>query len=80
MHSNQGVCVTRYEVAKLSSRPYAKSFSPDNIISAFRKSGIYPFDRNIISESQTAPSSIYLDEERGDADVTPPSEKVETSN
>jgi hypothetical protein len=78
MHSNPGVSVTRYEVARLTSRPYAKSFSPDNIISAFRKSGIYPFDKNIITEHQTAPSTIYLDEERGDADVAPLAEQVET--
>ncbi|KAH3817320.1 hypothetical protein DPMN_118853 [Dreissena polymorpha] len=69
----------RYEVAKLTSRRYATSFSPDNIISAFQKSGIYPFDRNMISETQTAPSAINLDEERKDATVTQSAEKVDTS-
>lgn len=66
MHSNPGVCITKYEIAKLTARPYAKAFSPDNIISAFRKSGIYPFDREMISETQTAPAVIYAEQTKKD--------------
>ncbi|KAH3733473.1 hypothetical protein DPMN_039901 [Dreissena polymorpha] len=59
MHANSGVSITRYEVARLTARPYGKAFSPNNITSAFRKAGIYPFNPDVITSTATAPSSIY---------------------
>ena len=66
MHANPGVFITRYEVAKLTAGPYTRAFSPENIISAFRKAGICPFNNEIINESQTAPSSIYNSKQDND--------------
>ncbi|XP_053374013.1 uncharacterized protein LOC128546748 [Mercenaria mercenaria] len=59
MHANPGVSITRYEVAKLTNKPFSKAFSPINIISAFKKSGMYPFDseKNI---RETNSSCYYL--------------------
>ncbi|XP_060608620.1 uncharacterized protein LOC132760626 [Ruditapes philippinarum] len=62
LQHNPGVYITKYEIASLTSKPYLKAFSPSNITSAFKKSGIYPFDGSQISKSDTAPSSIYSSE------------------
>lgn len=51
---NPGVFITRYEVARLTIVSYRRAFSHENIISAFRKAGIYPFYTEIINETQTA--------------------------
>ncbi|XP_053408884.1 uncharacterized protein LOC128559893 [Mercenaria mercenaria] len=59
LQKNPGISITKYEVAHLTSRPYLKAFCPENIISAFRKSGIYPFDDRCISVEDAAPASIY---------------------
>ncbi|XP_067654448.1 uncharacterized protein [Haliotis asinina] len=59
LHNNPGVSITRYEDAALSAQPYIKALCPANISNAFRKSGIFPFDRGVIDEAQTAPAIIY---------------------
>jgi hypothetical protein len=59
MHANQGRYISRYEVEKPTARPYAKAFSPDNIVSSFKKAGIYPFNPEVICDNQTAPAEIY---------------------
>ena len=63
MHENPGMSVTKYEVASLTSRPYTKALCPSNIISAFRKSGVYPLNRSNIDSVQTAPAAIYATSE-----------------
>ncbi|KAH3730083.1 hypothetical protein DPMN_056062 [Dreissena polymorpha] len=73
IHANPMVSITRYEVARLTARPYGRAFSPDNITSAFRKAGIYPFNPDVITLTATAPSSIYkhpLEMLRDDAEST----------
>ena len=55
-----GVSITKYEVAQLTAKPYLKAPSPENIISAFRKSGVYPFNAGAITTFQVAPSTIYI--------------------
>jgi hypothetical protein len=47
VHKNPGVDVTRYDVAKLTTKPYAKAFTHNNICSAFEKEGIYPFSADV---------------------------------
>lgn len=37
---------------------YQRSLTPSNITSRFRKKGILPFDENIFSEDDFAPSSV----------------------
>jgi hypothetical protein len=59
MHSNPGMSITKYEIAKLTAKPYARAYSPENVTSSFRKAGIYPFDKEMKNETQTAPASIY---------------------
>lgn len=45
MRANPGMRITRYDVCKLVSNPYLKAFTPSNLISAFKKKGIYPLNR-----------------------------------
>lgn len=73
LQRNPGVKITKYEVAKLSSRPYLKAMSADNLSSAFRKSGIYPFSSHAIGDSIIAPSTIYsqVNEEIQDKENVP---------
>jgi hypothetical protein len=39
---------------------YVSTLNPGNIQSAFRKSGIYPFDKSVIEDGKVAPA-ISLD-------------------
>ena len=35
LQKNPGISITKYEVARLTSKPYMKALSPENIVSAF---------------------------------------------
>ena len=63
MRKNPGQIVNRYVVAELSSNAYLKAFSPSNIVNAFRKTGIYPIQRDQIHEIKTMPANIYVENE-----------------
>lgn len=71
LHNNPGISISRYEVADLTAKPYIKAVCPANVISAFRKSGIYPFDSHAITPSETAPSTIYITESPQNHPSTP---------
>jgi hypothetical protein len=38
---------------------YASTLNPGNIQSAFRKSGIYPFDKSVIEDAKVAPATSF---------------------
>ena len=59
MKRHLGLTVTKYDVAKLTAKPYIKSLTAENLTSAFKKTGIYPFNRKVITASQIAPATIY---------------------
>ena len=74
LQQNPGISITRYEVAKLTAKPYLKALCPENIISGFRKSGIYPYNNKTLTSSQLAPATIYpkeSDKSTGNSEVTP---------
>ena len=56
---NPGISITKHAIAKLTAKPYVKAFSPENLSSAFKKAGIYPFSSAVITPEQVAPSLIY---------------------
>ena len=41
---------------------------PENLISGFQKTGIYPLDKSVITDSQLAPSTIYANEDMQNKD------------
>ena len=75
MKSNPGLSVTKYEVALLTSTPYLRALSEENLISAFRKTGIHPFNNKVITDSQVAPSVIYHEQDPSAEAQDPPAEE-----
>lgn len=56
----------RYQLCKLVSASYLHAFTPLNLISAFRETGLYPINRKKIQESY----SVTESDQRSDAAVT----------
>ena len=54
-----GANITSYQIAELTNKPYLKALSAKNLISAFRCTGIHPFNNKAIPDSEVAPSLIY---------------------
>ncbi|KAJ8303360.1 LOW QUALITY PROTEIN: hypothetical protein KUTeg_019756 [Tegillarca granosa] len=54
-----GNIITRYDVCKIACSVYTKTLTPSNIQSAFKKSGIYPFDPSIIPDTALAPALSF---------------------
>ena len=44
-----------YDVAGVSAQAYYKAFTPENIVSGFKKSGIFPFNRNVFTDDDFLP-------------------------
>ncbi|KAJ8316180.1 hypothetical protein KUTeg_006194 [Tegillarca granosa] len=61
MQRNPGINISKYQVAELTNKPYIRAMSPENLKSSFRKTEIYPFNNNIIDDSQVTPSVIYIE-------------------
>ena len=68
MRKNPGMQINRYNIAEISGKAYNKALTPDNLIAAFRKTGISPLRRNIISDDKTAPSTIYIEQSATEGD------------
>ena len=60
---NPGLSITKFKVAQLSAKPYLQTLSPINIISAFRKSGIFPFNDNSVTSSHISSVSFHVNGE-----------------
>ena len=58
MRANPGLRITRYDVCKLVSKAYLKAFTPSNLVSAFRKTGIYPLNRGEINTTNFMPGDM----------------------
>lgn len=54
--SNPGKPITIYDVAKLTALPYLQSFTPCNIISSFKSTGLWPINSLIYSDDDFCPS------------------------
>ncbi|WAR16706.1 LOW QUALITY PROTEIN: hypothetical protein MAR_031300 [Mya arenaria] len=59
MRKNPGMQLNRYNVAAISGKAYNKGVAAQNLISSFKKAGIYPMNRSQIPVTATAPSKIY---------------------
>ena len=80
MKNNPGITITKYQVAELTARPYMKALTPENLTSAFKKTGIHPFNSSVITDSQVAPAVIYPEEqEETPADPNPQEALADTS-
>ena len=61
MRENMGRVVTKYDMVDISCKAYLNAMSPINIMSAFRKSSIYPFDKYTVSPEKLYPTESYRD-------------------
>lgn len=58
MLCNPGKNYTIYDVAQCVGQAFEKSLTPANIISAFKKTGIFPLDKDIFTDIDFLPSSV----------------------
>lgn len=59
MVSNPGKTINNHNLAALANTAYAASFTIKNITAAFKKSGAWPFDRQVFTDEDFAASSIH---------------------
>jgi hypothetical protein len=50
--------ITKQQVCSLACQAYSRAQSDNNLQSAFRKCGIYPFNADIVRAEALAPSSV----------------------
>ena len=58
MVSNPGRTITIYEIGGLLGTRFHKAFTPSNIISGFRVSGVFPFNADIFSDDEFLGSEV----------------------
>ena len=56
MRTNPGKTITIYNIPALVNKACLTSFVPSNILSGFKSTGIFPFDRDIFPEECFAPA------------------------
>ena len=58
MTNHPGRSITIYEISELSGAAFVKAFTLENITSAFKATGIYPFSPQIFTEDSFLPSAV----------------------
>lgn len=58
MQKNHGIHIRKYQIAELYIQ-YMRAMSPENLTSVFRKTGIHPINKDMIADSDIAPSLVY---------------------
>ncbi|XP_071849604.1 uncharacterized protein [Apostichopus japonicus] len=56
MRENPGQGITRYHICELISKAFLKSFTPANLVTSFRKTGIYPVEPDAVSKLHFIPA------------------------
>ena len=55
-----GTSVTRYDICGLVCKVYdMRALQSDNLRAVFRKTGIYPLEKTVVSEHQLMPSLVF---------------------
>ena len=54
-----GTSVTRYDICGLVCKVYDRALQSDNLRATYRKTGIYPFEKTVVSEHQLMPSLVF---------------------
>ncbi|KAH3772632.1 hypothetical protein DPMN_173973 [Dreissena polymorpha] len=62
MQKHMGKVVTKFDVASIACKAYLKAASPLNIISAFKKAGIFPLNRSAIASEKLLPCEPFRDD------------------
>lgn len=61
MKTHMGKVVSKYDVAEIACSAYLKAMGPSNIVSAFRKTGIYPCNKEVIAAEKLYPCEAFRD-------------------
>lgn len=77
LRSNPARTMTIYDIPKLVAEALPLAATAKNIISGFQKTGIYPFDENIFTEDDFAPSYV-TDRPQPTPEVQTPQQGPET--
>ena len=63
------IAITKYNICEIACKVYGKALSANNLYSAFRKTGISPWNPNGIQKKYLIPSEVYqISDEDSDAD------------
>ncbi len=61
MFANPGCVVSKFQFSSLFSQAWSKGMTINNVVSGFRSTGIYPFDRNaVLSKLPTSAEASTL--------------------
>ena len=55
----QSTSITRYNVCAVACKVYSRALSSENLHSAFRKTGIFPFDKSQIKNEYVKPAEVF---------------------
>lgn len=58
MRTHPGKAASIYEISQISALAFTKSMTPENIMSGFRCTGIYPLNSLIFADHEFAPASV----------------------
>lgn len=58
MMQHPGTPLTIYQLAELSGKAYLRASTPMNIVSGFKKTGIFPYDENVFPDSHFLPAEV----------------------
>jgi hypothetical protein len=59
LRESGGRVLTRYDVCRIAWKVYLSTLNPSNIQVAFKKSGVFPFNPNVIAPESTASSTAF---------------------
>lgn len=65
MRNNSGKVITRFSFNRVFAEAYKKAMTMDNIISSFRTTGIYPFDKDKVLDNPLVKEPSSLAEDAG---------------
>ena len=63
MRNHIGQSITKYDMCSMACKAYLKAFTPINIQSGFRKTGIYPFSKDVIDKEKLFPSECFREDQ-----------------
>ena len=70
MRSNLGKTITIYDIPEFVSHAQMHGLTAQNIVSGFQRTGIFPFNQDVFSETEFAPAAI-TDRDLPSSEISP---------
>ena len=58
LRSHPGQTITIYDIPSIANEAHVSAMTPRNIVSGFASTGIYPFNGNLFTDTEFAPSAV----------------------